>query len=86
MLIIAAVANGACGPRAHIPARPSGPETLPGTLPASDVGVQIARSLPPVLLLQRDERFPLERVEAVLHPSRRVIAYHLLWRDDVHGS
>ena len=23
---------------------------------------------------------------AVLHPTRRVIAYHLLWRDDVHGS
>ena len=23
---------------------------------------------------------------AVLHPVRRVIAYHLLWRDDVHGS
>ena len=22
----------------------------------------------------------------VLHPTRRVIAYHLLWRDDVHGS
>ena len=23
---------------------------------------------------------------AVVHPGRRVIAYHLLWRDDVHGS
>ena len=23
---------------------------------------------------------------AILHPVRRVIAYHLLWRDDVHGS
>ncbi|HEU4749377.1 MAG TPA: hypothetical protein VFS56_12855 [Gemmatimonadaceae bacterium] len=23
---------------------------------------------------------------AVVHPERRVIAYHLLWRDDVHGS
>jgi hypothetical protein len=23
---------------------------------------------------------------AVVHPSRPVIAYHLLWRDDVHGS
>ncbi len=23
---------------------------------------------------------------AVLHPTRSVIAYHLLWRDDVHGS
>jgi hypothetical protein len=39
-----------------------------------------------VLYLQRDEWFPLERVVAVVHPERRVIAYHLLWRDDVHGS
>ena len=23
---------------------------------------------------------------AVLHPQRPIIAYHLLWRDDVHGS
>jgi hypothetical protein len=39
-----------------------------------------------VLFLQRDEFFPLERVVAVIHPTRRIIAYHLLWRDDVHGS
>jgi hypothetical protein len=38
------------------------------------------------LYIQADEWFPLERVVAVAHPSRRVIAYHLLWRDDVHGS
>jgi hypothetical protein len=36
--------------------------------------------------LQRDEWFPLQRVVAVLHPSRPVIAYHLLWQDDVNGS
>ena len=30
--------------------------------------------------------FPLSRAVAVVHPTRRVIAYHLLWRDDVHGS
>jgi hypothetical protein len=28
----------------------------------------------------------LERIVAVLHPTRRIIAYHLLWKDDVHGS
>jgi hypothetical protein len=28
----------------------------------------------------------LERAVAVVHPSRPIIAYHLLWRDDVHGS
>jgi hypothetical protein len=38
------------------------------------------------LYVQRDEWFPLQRVVAVLHPSRRIIAYHLLWQDDVNGS
>lgn len=46
----------------------------------------LARSLAPVLYLQRDERFPLSRAVAVLHPRKRIIAYHLLWRDDVNGS
>jgi hypothetical protein len=73
----------ACGPRAHIPLRPS---NLPGVLADSDSGAVLARRLAPVLYLQPDETFPLERVVAVLHPQRRVIAYHLLWRDDVHGS
>jgi hypothetical protein len=73
----------ACGPRAHIPPRPV---TLPGVLSGSDSGAILARTLAPVLYLQRDEWFPLERVVAVLHPTRRIIAYHLLWKDDVHGS
>lgn len=46
----------------------------------------LARALAPLLYIQRDEWFPLERVVAVIHPTRRIIAYHLLWRDDVHGS
>jgi hypothetical protein len=58
---------------------------LDGAAP-SDSGIALARSLAPVLFLQRDEWFPLERVVAVLHPTRRIIAYHLLWRDDIHGS
>jgi hypothetical protein len=62
------------------------PLALPGALPADHADAQLARSLAPILFLQRDEWFPLERVVAVLHPERRVIAYHLLWRDDVHGS
>ena len=73
----------ACGPRAHIPLRPL---NLPGALPPTDSGAVLARRLAPVLYLQRDEVFPLERVVAFLHPEKRVIAYHLLWRDDVHGS
>ena len=38
------------------------------------------------MFVHRDEWFTLERVVAVVHPTRRVIAYHLLWRDDVHGA
>ncbi len=59
---------------------------LPGTLASSDSGAILARTLAPFLYLQKDEWFPLERVVAVLHPSRPIIAYHLLWRDDVNGS
>jgi hypothetical protein len=73
----------ACGPHAHIPLRPA---NLPGTLALTDSGAILAERLAPVLYLQRDETFPLERVVAILHPTRRVIAYHLLWRDDVHGA
>ena len=73
----------ACGPRAHIPLRPA---NLPGALAPTDSGALLARRLAPVLYLQPDETFPLERVVASVHPTRRVIAYHLLWRDDVHGS
>jgi hypothetical protein len=62
------------------------PIDLPGALAASDSGVLLARSLAPVLYIQRDETFPLSRVVAVVHPTKRVIAYHLLWRDDVNGS
>jgi hypothetical protein len=46
----------------------------------------LARALAPVLYLQRDETFPLSRAVAIVHPTRRVIAYHLLWRDDVNGA
>jgi hypothetical protein len=56
------------------------------TADASDSVAALARSLAPVLFLQRDEWFALERVAAIVHPQRRVIAYHLLWRDDAHGS
>ncbi len=73
----------ACGPHAHIPLRPV---NLPDALAPTDSGALLARRLAPVLYLQRDETFPLERVVAVLHPTRPVIAYHLLWRDDIHGA
>jgi len=73
----------ACGPRAHIPLRPA---DLPGLLAPTDSGALLARSLAPVLYLQRDETFPLSRAVAVLHPTKRIIAYNLMWRDDVNGS
>jgi hypothetical protein len=84
LICLTATALG-CGPRARIPATPH-EASLPGSLSPGDSAAQLARSLAPVLFLQRDERFPLSRAVAVVHPDRRVIAYHLLWRDDVHGS
>ncbi len=81
--MLATALLSACGPHAHIPPRPS---VIPGALADSDAGAQLARALAPLLYIQRDEWFPLERVVAVLHPTRPVIAYHLLWKDDVHGS
>jgi len=80
LLALAAIG---CGPHAHIPLRPV---ALPDALAPTDSGAMLARRLAPVLYIQRDETFPLERAVAVLHPTRRVIAYHLLWRDDVSGS
>ena len=62
------------------------PAVIPGALDPSDSTALLARSLAPLLYIQRDEWFPLERVVAVAHPTRPIIAYHLLWRDDVHGS
>jgi hypothetical protein len=46
----------------------------------------LAVQLAPTLYLQPDEPFTLERAVAVVHPARRLIAYHLLWRDDAHGA
>lgn len=81
-LLLIAFSQG-CGPRAHIPLRPV---VLPGALAPTDSGAMLARSLAPILYLQRDERFPLSRAVAVVHPTKPIIAYHLLWRDDVNGS
>ena len=73
----------ACGPHAHLPPRPA---PVPAALPATDSTAILAHRLAPLLYVQRDEWFPLDRAVAVVHPTRRVIAYHLLWRDDVHGA
>ena len=83
--VLVLCATVACGPRANIPPQPA-PQAISGTLARESDAAVLARSLAPVLFLQRDERFALERVVAVVHPTRSVIAYHLLWRDDAHGS
>ena len=72
-----------CGPRLRLPILPSSPL---GLLSQGDTGATLARQLAPVLYLQADESFPLVRAVAVLHPTRPIIAYHLLWRDDAHGA
>ncbi len=73
----------ACGPRAHIPPVPA---VVPGAVQPTDSVAQLAQTLAPLLYVQKDEWFPLERVVAVVNPTRPVIAYHLLWKDDVDGS
>jgi len=75
--------TAACGPRAHIPPVPV---SVPAALDSGDIDAHTARALAPVLYLQPDESFRLTRVVAVVHPTRRIIGYHLLWRDDVHGA
>ena len=73
----------ACGPASFLPPR-LGP--LPPSLLASASDAGIARTLAPVLYLQRDEPFALVRALAVVDGRRRIVAYHLLWRDDAHGA
>ncbi len=82
-VIPASAALVACSPRANIPDVPA---SVPGALAADDDASVLARTLAPILYTQRDEPFELERVVAVVHPTQRVIAYHLLWRDDAHGA
>jgi hypothetical protein len=72
----------ACGPRAHVPPLPSPQSIGAVTGPVADR----VRSLAPVLYLHRDEWFPLIRAVAIVHPTRRVVAFHLLWKDDVFGA
>ncbi len=81
LAIAAAAALGACGRNVRL-----GP--VPTTIPeaADSTSVALARALAPVLHVQRDEPFPLLRVVAVVHPTRPIVAYHLLWSHDVNGQ
>ena len=80
---LAALNVAACGPRAAIPAHPAPP---PSAVAAGALDSALARANAPTLYLQPDETFRLERVVAVVHPNRRLVGYHLLWRDDAHGA
>lgn len=83
LLSLAAWLLVGCGPQARIPVRPV---AVPAALDPGHPAARLARTLAPTLYLHPEEWFPLERTVAVVHPEERVIAYHLLWRDDVHGS
>lgn len=73
--------TGACGPHVALPVVPM---VLPNE--ADSAGIALARSLAPTLHVQRDEPFRLERVVAVINPTRPIVAYHLLWSHDVNGQ
>lgn len=76
------VGLAACGPRLAIPPLPA-----PAAVGAdTGAAARLARALAPVLFTQPDEPFGLRRVVAVVHPTRRVIGYHLLWHDDAHAA
>ncbi len=82
-VLAGAVIAVGCAPALVLPAVPvSAPEALENL----DSAAVLARQLAPTLYLHPSESFPLDRVVAVVHPERQVIAYHLLWRDDVLGG
>src|ERR1700719_3938927 len=81
-LIVATVTTlSACSRGPYAPPVPHSVPCAAGCAPRAR-----AKSLAPVLYLQRDGPFPLDRVVAVVHPTEPVIAYHLLWRHDVNGQ
>ena len=54
----------------------------PPRAPAEEEEAAILRFAPRVYTT-RDEFFPLKDAAAVVHPSERLIAYHLFWEDDI---
>ena len=44
---------------------------------------QTIRRFAPRIYVTRSEPFPLKDFAAILHPTSRVIAYHLFWEDDI---
>jgi hypothetical protein len=81
--LVTLAALAACVPRVQLPVAPY---VAQGIVAPGDSVARLARHLAPVLYVQRDEPFPLVRVAAVVHPTRPVIAYHMLWQHDVNGQ
>lgn len=80
-LLLAVAATAACYRHSGIPPLPEALDV------ASDSStIRLARALAPTLFVQRDEAFPLERVVAVVHPTRHIVAYVLAWKWDVNGQ
>jgi hypothetical protein len=73
----------ACAPRITLPSLSSASLER---FAASDSMRALAVALAPTLYVQHDEAFPLVRVAAVIHPTRPLIGYHLLWQHDVNGQ
>lgn len=83
LLVVLSFGVVACAPRVTLPPAPLGPGAA--TL-ATDSRTKLVVALAPILYVQRDEPFALDRVAAVVHPTRPIIAYHLLWRHDINGQ
>lgn len=81
VLLMVSLLSASCGPHVVLPPVPA---SLPNA--ADSIDALLARALAPVLHVQRDEPFDLVRVVAVLHPTRPIIAYHLLWSHDINGQ
>lgn len=80
-VLVFSLMAAACGPHLTLPAVPVAIADQ-----SDSAGVALAESLAPVLHIQRDEPFTLKRVVAVIHPSRPIVAYHLLWSHDINGQ
>ena len=72
-----------CVPRVTLPPAPF---AAPGLVARDDSFARLPLALAPVLYIQRDEPFPLVRAAAVAHPTKPIIAYHMLWSHDVNGQ
>src|SRR5262245_56899516 len=56
--------------------------TMDPPRPPSAAELDVIRRFTPRLHTTVDEFFPLKDFAAVLHPTERLIAYHLFWEDD----